>query len=174
MKNISIYLSNVIVRRKTFLYLFSFALFIVLLSGCTNNDKTVVNHYYLSLMGESENWKVTGYEVVITPNRFKAGDGTLVMNNKEDYYSNFLNIQVHALIEHEDKVIQAKSILADATSVDISETTIGTIEGEPYINAAGEPITIENIGDIYMVVEWYDESKGEKVKERIQLLYEKP
>ena len=59
-------------KKKTLSQLFSVALLTFLLSGCNSNEKSM--NSYLSLMGESQSWNLTGYEVVITTENFKAGN----------------------------------------------------------------------------------------------------
>lgn len=39
-------------------------------------------NYYLSLLGESEIWKLTGYEIMLTSDEIKIGNGKLIMKEK--------------------------------------------------------------------------------------------
>ncbi|MFY3792493.1 hypothetical protein ACOQFO_12540 [Ureibacillus sp. MALMAid1270] len=66
--------------------IFSILLLILIVSllGCNWNEKSA-NHYYLSFTGESKTWKLIDYEVVITPESLKAGNGTLQMKNKNKF-----------------------------------------------------------------------------------------
>lgn len=147
--------------------LFSFGLLLVLLllSGCNNSEKTVINNYYLSLSGESESWKVDSYEVLIKPETFDVGNGNLTMKNKTEYRSDYLSIGVYAVIHNEDTVIQRSTVTG--SELDISQTSMGASEGGTLINKNGEPVSLENISDIYMMIEWQDNDK--KKEEKVNL-----
>lgn len=152
-------------------YYLLFLSLVVFLAGCNGNEKSVMNHYYLSLMGESQTWTLTGYEVVITPENFKAGNGTLNMKNENEYIADSFHFETHAVINGEDTVVHSGS--ASGAGVDIAEETTGAIEGGTYLNKDGNPITLNEVSNIYMIVEWWDIGKSESVKERIDL-YIKP
>ena len=62
-----------IYKRFSALHLFDVVVLCTIWSQCSKSGNT----YYLLLMGESESWNLTGYEIVITPEDFKAGFGTL-------------------------------------------------------------------------------------------------
>lgn len=141
--------------------LFSVVFLIFLLSGCNSNEKSV-----LKLMGESQTWNLTGYEVVITPERFKAGNGILNMRNANEYITNSFHFETHAVINGEDLVVHAGS--ATGEGIDIAKKTTGAIEGGTYYNN-GDPITLNEVSDIYMIIEWWDTGKSGSVKERIDL-----
>lgn len=133
------------------------------LSGC--NAQKSGNTYYLLLMGESESWNLTGYEIVITPEDFKAGFGTLKMKNVNTYMTDFFHFETHVVIESDDSVVHTGSVTGETN---IAEYTTGAIAG-PYINKNGDFVTLEDINEIYVVVEWWDISKNESIKERIDL-----
>lgn len=141
-------------------------LFICLIAGCKNGSEK--NNYYLSFMGESESWKLKGYEVVITPETFKAGNGTLTMKGKDVYYTDYINMEVHAVINNEDKIVHSYSASGNA-EMNIAEKTIGKIEGGTYINKNGTPVTLGNISEIYMVIQWRDKEQKRDIEERISL-----
>lgn len=147
--------------------LFSFGLLLVLLllSGCDSNEKTVINNYYLSLSGESESWKVDFYEILIKPETFDVGNGNLTMKNKTEYSSDYLSIGVYAVIDNEDTVVQRSTVTG--SELDISQTSMGASEGGTLLNKNGEPVSLENISDIYMIIEWQDNDK--KKEEKVNL-----
>ncbi|WP_051239851.1 hypothetical protein [Pontibacillus halophilus] len=137
---------------------------ILLLAGCDRNDNTMRNNYYLSLSGESKNWKVDSYEVVMKPDTFKVGNGRLSMKNQTEYSTDFLSLEVYAVIDNQDRVVQEKSV--KGTVSDITQITMGTIEGGNFITENEAPISLEHISDIYMMIEWKDkrETKEEKIE----------
>lgn len=97
------------IKRKM-IYGFNIGMFILLISACSGNEKSIINHYYLSLTGESGNWIVQSYKLELSPNVFNVGNGTLTMKNQTKYTTNFIDIKVHAIIDNKDEVIQAKQI----------------------------------------------------------------
>lgn len=137
---------------------------ILVISGC--NIQQSNRMYYLLLMGESENWNLEGYEIVITPEEFSAGYGTLTLKNEAEYITDSFRFDTHVVIDGEDIVVHSGS---STGGMDISEETTGAFEGENYLNEKGDPITLNDISDIYMVVEWQDNSKDKSVKEKIDL-----
>lgn len=142
----------------------SLVLFIVLISACNRNDQSEVNSY-LSLMGESETWKVEQYKMSLTPETLEAGNGILKTKDKIQY-NNYFNLEVHAVIDNDDKVIQEKKITG---SGNLTEVTTGTVEGGTYLDKDGEAIVVDNISEVYMIIEWQDMNKGKRIKERIDL-----
>lgn len=152
---------------KKFIYLsiVSLLFFLFILTGC-NNQETADN-YYLSLKGESEHWNLNGYEIEMTQEEFKAGNGTLYMKNENEYKTDSFHFDTHAIINNNDITIQSGSVTG--LGIDIAEETTGTIKGRTYLNKNGDPITLEEINDIYMIVEWWDMNKSKHVKERIDL-----
>lgn len=156
-----------LLTKRKFRPLFSLVLFILLLSGCNGNEKLIINHYYLSLMGESETWKLTDYEVVITPENFLAGNGTLYMKNENEYIVDAFHFETHAVINGEDIVVHSGS--ASGAGIDIAEETTGAIEGGPYLDKNKKPITLNEVSTIYMIVEWWDIGKSDSLKEKMDL-----
>ncbi|ASF40685.1 hypothetical protein CEH05_16605 [Halobacillus halophilus] len=147
--------------------LFSVGLVLVtlLLSGCDSNDKPMKNNYYLSLSGESEHWEVDFYDIEIKPDTFKAGNGSLTMKNKTENSTDFFNLEVYAVIDNEDKLVQAKSV--KGSELDITQMTTGATGGGTFLDDNGVPISLENVSDIYMNIEWQDKSKT--MEEKIDL-----
>lgn len=157
-------------KNKKIFYLLFLSL-VILFSGCSGKGNSVIKHSYLSLMGESQSWNLIGYEVVITPENFKIGNGTLSRKNVNEYTADSFHFETHAVINGEDLTVHSGS--ASGVGIDIAEETTGAIEGETYLNEDGDPITLNDVSNIYMIVEWWDTGKSESVKERIDL-YIKP
>ncbi|WP_245831882.1 hypothetical protein [Oceanobacillus senegalensis] len=144
------------------LFSFGVLLVILLLSGCDGGEKTVESNYYLSLSGESESWKVDSYEILIKPETFDVGNGNVTMKNKTEFSTDFFSIGVYAVIDNKDTVIQRRSVTGSES--DISETSMGATEGGTLLNENGEPVSLENISDIYMIIEWKDNKKTKEEK----------
>ncbi|NIK12561.1 hypothetical protein FHR85_001976 [Alkalibacillus almallahensis] len=120
----------------------------------------------MSLSGESENWKVDAYEIMSTSEAFKVGNGNLIMKKNNEYSSDFFSVEVNAVIEGEETTIQKRSVSGSET--DITQTSIGTVEGSALHDENGEIISPENISDIYMIIKWREDSDTRK--ESIDLL----
>lgn len=141
--------------------------FLFLLSGCNQNEGSAENNYYLSLTAEGETWQVDGYEIFITPHKLKAGDGMLMLKTTPAFEVNYLGIEVHAIIGDEDRIIQTQQVTE--REMDVAEVTTGAIEGELPLKG-GEPITLQDVSDIYMIIEWENINKDEITRERIDLV----
>ncbi|WP_078380031.1 hypothetical protein [Sutcliffiella halmapala] len=153
-----------VLRKKRLGYWLCLVLSFFVLSGC--NGQKSDNNYYLLLMGESENWNLSGYEIVITPEEFKAGYGTLNMKNENEYITDSFHFVTYVVINDEDTVVHSGS---ETGEMNIAEKTTGAIEGKTYLNENGDSIKLNEISEIYVVVEWWDIGKSESVKERIDL-----
>ncbi|WP_151699826.1 hypothetical protein [Psychrobacillus glaciei] len=159
-------------KNKKVFFLLLFLTLIFLLSGCNDNAKQNVVNHYLLLQGESETWSLTGYEVMLTPEKFKAGNGVLKMRYEENYLSEYFQFDTHAIINGEDVTvhsISAEYLNSENVGMDITEQHIMGMEMEKRLNANGNPITPKDINVIYMIVKWKDMNKGEYVEERIDL-----
>ena len=154
-------------KNKSIFYLLLTALF-VLLSGC--NGTTT---YFLPLQGESETWSLTGYEMVISPDDFKVGNGILKMKNEGQSLADFHQNETHVVINGKDTKVHGNIVTSSGPKagdgMDIAEMPTGAIAGPNYINEEGDPISFKEIDAIYMVVEWRDVTKGEYRKEQIEL-----
>ncbi|WP_232540568.1 hypothetical protein [Lysinibacillus fusiformis] len=53
--------------------------------------------------------------------------------------------------------------------MNIAENPTGAIEGS-YLTKNGNSVTLKEINEIYLVVVWWDISKNESIKERIDLI----
>ncbi|SFE75340.1 hypothetical protein [Alteribacillus iranensis] len=137
----------------------------VVLVGCGQVEEDFND--YLLLTGESDSWELSGYEVEITSETFKAGNGTLHMKNETDEASDFFHFETHVVMNGEDTVVHSGSV--SGPGVDISEETTGAIESGAYLDENGEALTREDIADIYMIVEWWDPAAEENVHENIEL-----
>lgn len=132
-----------------------------ILSAC--HDHQTETNYSLSLLGESEAWKLTGYEIILTPNEMKIGNGRLIMKEENEYITDSFSFNTYAVFSGEDHSIHAGSVSGRA---DIREQTTGTLEGDQHID-------FDELSDIYMIVEWWDPNENDNVQERINL-YQKP
>lgn len=154
-------------KRRFSIYLRLAILLVVifLVSGCRAQQSN--KEYYLLLMGESENWKLTDYEVVITPEEVNIGNGKLKMKNKDEYKTAFFSFNTYMVVNGQGYGVHASSWTGDG--IDIAKKTIGTLKGGSLLNENGKPITFNDVDEIYMTVEWWDISVEKNVSERLDL-----
>ncbi|WP_085994130.1 hypothetical protein [Oceanobacillus senegalensis] len=157
--------------KKLYLFLTLLLSVIFILSACGNGDmenqSSEQKTKEVTLMGESENWIANSYQISLTSDVLKAGNGTLDMKGSSEYKTDYFYFEVHAVINGEDTVIQAKKVTGSET--DVSQVNTGTIEGDAPLNKDGETIKMDDITDIYLTIEWKDINTDKKVKERIDL-----
>lgn len=138
--------------------LISLIFLLVVLSACKNEEAET--NYFLSLSGESDHWKLDGYEIVMTPEESKAGFGTLRMKGEDEHMADFFSYHVYIVVDGEENSLHSGSV---SGGTDIAEQTTGTIENE------GENFTeFPEVDEIYMVVNWNDDTNGDQ-EERIDL-----
>lgn len=135
---------------------------LIFVSSC--KQSTIDHHYFFSFTNESENWKVKNYEMVLTDETLKLGNGQIEMKDVDEYDTNFFGFSTYIVREGEEKRVHASSVSGRA---ELTEQEIGTIEGSNDAN-----LQIDEIQHIYMNVTWYDKENKEDVTERINL-YEK-
>ncbi|WP_164669688.1 lipoprotein [Virgibacillus doumboii] len=148
--------------------LISLILLLAVLSACNTEDtepkKQTETNYYLSLYGESDHWKLAGYEIMMTPEGYKAGNGMLKMKDEDRQTADFLSYSVYAVVDGQENRFHGGSVSGEA---DITEKTTGTIEGEEEILKE-----FQKIDEIYMTVTWNDDgTDGDQ--EEIIILYNK-
>ena len=148
---------------KKFKYLSLFSLlFVFILSGCNKR----IDNYYMSLMGESESWRLTNYEIVLNEKDFKAGNGTLTYKNEQQTMTDWFEFSTHAVINNKDTVVHQNAVSGPST--ELKEKSTGSIAGPTFIDENNKPITIDQVDSIYVVIKWKDENNKE-VEERIDL-----
>lgn len=131
----------------------------IILSACQNQISEET--YYLLLKGESETWELRDYEVELTPDGRKTGDGVLTMKGENEYVTNSFRFHTYAVINGEKRIIHSGSISGLG---DISEQTTGSIRGDNR-----HPVSFDEINQIFMTIEWQDSAGSRKVQERIEL-----
>src|SRR5699024_3220639 len=101
---------------------------LIVLSACntenTDSLSKAETNYYISLSGEGEHWKLDGYEILMTPEGYKAGQGILKMKEQDEQREGFLSYDVYTLVGGEEERFHGGSVAGDA---DITEMNTGTI-----------------------------------------------
>ncbi|WP_054753316.1 hypothetical protein [Piscibacillus salipiscarius] len=75
------------------------------------------------------------------------------------------------MINGRDEVVQGKSVTVTGGEENIAQTSIGTIEGGTYFKENGDPITLKDVSDIYMIIQWQDGNQD--MEERVDLYNQK-
>src|SRR5699024_11923394 len=105
--------------------LFIFVSLLVVLTACSNKDtetqKKTETNYYLSLNGESEHWELDGYEIMMTPKGYKAGNGTLKMKDKDEQEGDFFSFDVYGVADSKEDRFQS---VAASIETDISKRNV--------------------------------------------------
>jgi len=128
-------------------------LFLLLLAtGCS--QETPLLNENIKLLGEGVNWVVSGYEVKLTEENFKAGDGVVKRKGKEEYITDFVSYKTYAMINKKNELLHSASF--SGSDIDVGSEVLGSIEGETYLNKDGTPIDRENISGFFMIVEWWE------------------
>ncbi len=125
----------------------------------------------MSMTGDSDNWRIENYQIEITSDSFKAGNGKLFMKGTDEYKTDSFSIEAHAIMNNEDKVISQFSSSAytgDGMNIAGKQDT-GAIDSGAYLNEDGDPITLDDINNVYVMVEWWDQDKEKDMEERIDL-----
>lgn len=141
---------------KHTLFALIFSLFIF--SACQQAENT---NYYFLFMGESESWILENYEVMITEDEIKIGNGTLMMKHVDQYETDFFSFSTYIVKNDEEERVHGGSVSGQANLV---EQTTGAIEG-----SNSGTFAFEDVQHIYIIVEWWDMEKGEDVSEQIHL-----
>lgn len=129
-------------------------------------QKNMPNHHdYLKLAGESAHWKVTDYEIELTPRKLSAGDGQLDFKPQdEDDMIEYYNFRMQAIINGEERSLQVQSVSGQTDFQNGVNT--GHISGATPTTKSKKPITLQDIDEIYAVIEWEKEG-GDMQKEEI-------
>ncbi len=133
------------------------------------DDNTNLKDYYLSLMGESQHWRVKGYEIELTEDSFSAGNGFLDMKNEDSFMTNSFDVEVRAVIGNVDQIIQ--KVDRSGKTINIAVENTGKIKGSSYLDQQGNPITLKDIKEVYLVLKWHDFKKKKDLQERIELYH---
>ncbi|KAA0547085.1 hypothetical protein FZW96_13975 [Bacillus sp. BGMRC 2118] len=135
---------------------------VVILASCSTQVKETI-----VLVGESENWRVEGYELELTPEKLKVGNGIIINKYNRDYKTDYFSFHTHVVISAQDEIVHSGSVSGDM--VHFEEKSTGTIEGETLLNGRGKSISLNDISEMYMVISWRDVEKGYDKEERINL-----
>ena len=141
---------------------------IFLFTGC-NNETFVKHNYYLVLSEQGDYWNLDSYKIEITPEKFKAGDGIVSVKNEPEYKINYFDLEVHAVINGEDKVIQRKAVTHVGGDTGISEIHNGSMEESNDLSKNGKAIKLNNISEVYAIIKWNGETGNKTMEEKINL-----
>src|SRR5699024_639192 len=150
--------------------LISMILLLVVLSAYNTNieetepDKKTETNYYISVYDESDHCKLNGYEIMMNPVGYKAGNGMLKMKEEDKQSEGYLSYDVDGSDDVDEFKLQSGSVSGD---MDITEMTIGTIEGDE--ESLRE---FPKLDEIYMTITWNDEDTDGDKEEKI-ILYNK-
>ncbi|MFD2630208.1 hypothetical protein [Oceanobacillus kapialis] len=149
-------------------FIISLLLLLFITAGCTD-ESAKPKDYYLSLVGESQHWRIKGYEIELSEDSFMAGNGFLDMKNEDKYMTNSFDIEVRAVINDVDQIIQKSKWAGE--NIDIAVENTGKILEKSYVDKQGNPITLEDIKKVYLVLKWHDIKNRKEQQEQIELYH---
>lgn len=138
--------------------LFALICSLIILSACQQAENI---NYYFSFMGESESWILENYEVMITEDEIKVGNGILMMKQVDQYETDSFSFSTYIVKNGEKERVHGGSVSGQA---DLTKQMTGAIEG-----TNSGTFAFEDVQHIYVIVEWWDTEKGEDVSEQINL-----
>lgn len=156
-------------KNKLYLFLIIFLLLTnvaTLLFFSTQSSKTN-NYYYLKLENETKSWKLSNFEIIITPEKIKVGNGKIYylgnLNDIED--ATFFDYKLYVDNLGGKQMIQNKTI-AGPPIYDAGFIETGSIESLLIKNE--NKINIGNFKNIYAVIKW-ETKDGQIFEEKMNL-----
>lgn len=135
-------------------------LLLIILTACQQPNSDM--NYFVTLTGESENWQLTGYELMQTSDAFKAGNGLLSSADSDEKKKvDFLSVDTFLVINGEEEKLQAYSFSGTTA---FTEQDVGAIEREER-----RFDDFSKISEVYSVVTWNDADTNGDQEEIIQL-----
>ncbi|MFC4323275.1 YcxB family protein [Litchfieldia salsa] len=129
--------------------------------------------------GESEHWRIVNYTVKATPALFRTFEGRMYMKGQEMYQAAHFQKEFFIVFKGKGPIPLHDYVIAEANpevkpeELEISEEPTGEYYGEheSYKNIQGDPVSIQDIEEVYAIVQWRgkDEEKMHEEKVTLQL-----
>lgn len=127
--------------------------------------------------GESETWKV-GNVKINTDEHLNISDSKIYMKNENEYLADYFKLSFHVVIKNipkrESRIHEYEldadnlPVLWEDDFLDISEMDTG--DSSPiYLTNFGKPVTINDIKQVYIDVQWKGENDNKLEEEKIIL-----
>ncbi|WP_432360441.1 hypothetical protein [Sporosarcina sp. UB5] len=138
--------------------------FIMYLNGRDNPN----DFYYLQLSGESSHWKLTDYQIEITPDNMSSGNGKLYFKSKNgNYTTQYYAFKMRAIINNEETSLHGQIVSGPEDFK--TGVNVGSYKGPTLITKSGDPITLKDVDEIYAVIQWEEKGNGKTREETISL-----
>lgn len=128
--------------------------------------------------GESTHWKVVDYKIQANPVWFRTYAGKMYMKGQDIFEAEYFKVEVSVIFDHNKEIRLHKEEFSaeypDRTNpeeLEISEQSTGEFpaEQESYRNKDGNPVSIEDINQVFMLVQWKGKNESELEEEKIIL-----
>ncbi|MBS3678805.1 hypothetical protein KGF86_01110 [Ornithinibacillus massiliensis] len=128
--------------------------------------------------GESTHWKVVDYKIQANPVLFRTYAGRMYMKEQDVFEADYFNVEVYVIFDDNEEIRLHKEVfLADyqdrakSVELDISEQSTGEFAAnqESYRNKSGNPVSIEDINEVFILVQWKGKNENELEEEKIIL-----
>jgi|SRR5690625_3223975 len=127
--------------------------------------------------GESETWKVG--DIKISANeRLNIGEGNLYMKGETEFLADYFKLSFHVVLKNEEEresrlhEYELKSdnlpTLWDDDVLNITEMDAGG-SSPIYLTKFGKPVTMNNIKQVYIIVQWKGKNDNKLEEEKIIL-----
>ncbi|MBP1947201.1 hypothetical protein [Virgibacillus litoralis] len=127
--------------------------------------------------GESKTWKVV--DVKISANeRLNIGKGKLYMKGETEFFADYFKLSFHVVLKNEEErgsrlheyelMSDNLPTLWDDDVLDIAEMDTGG-SSPIYLTKFGKPVAMNNIKQVYIIVQWKGKNDNELKEEKIIL-----
>ncbi|KAB8126000.1 YcxB family protein [Gracilibacillus oryzae] len=129
--------------------------------------------------GEGEYWKIEDYRVKVSPILFRTYEGIMHMKDQDTYHADYLMTEFHVVFkwgkdmkihrEHRSSKIKGDNL----NELDISSKSTGEFpNNREELDENGDPVTFEDIEEIYVIIQWKGENQDDLFEEKITLTSE--
>lgn len=127
--------------------------------------------------GDSETWKVVDVEIS-ADERLNIGEGTLYMKDETKFLADYFKLSFHVVLKNEidsdsrlhEYELEADNlpVLWDDDVLDIAKMDTGW-SSPIFLTMFGRPVTMNNIKQVYIIVQWKGKNDHELQEEKIIL-----
>jgi hypothetical protein len=118
--------------------------------------------------GEGKHWKVVGYKIQANPSLFHTYAGKLYMKGQDVFQADYFKIEVYIMFDdkkeirlHQEEFSAEYPDRAKPEELEISEQSTGDFpaQHESYRNKNGNPVSIEVINQVFVLVQWKEKTR---------------
>lgn len=128
--------------------------------------------------GESETWKVVNVKISTSEQQLNFGEGKLQMKGESKFLANYFKLSAHVVIKNEvernsrmhEYELNAYNLPVrwEKDELDIAEMDTGR-SSPIFFTKYWKPVTMRDIKQVYIIVQWEGENDNELKEEKIIL-----